>query len=183
MWDLVAIFAIFVLLGIILELIRASVPRILQANPRMRRAKHEYEESERELVESLTQLKQMTERRDTAQESTNSLTKRISKLKEQIEEVKPHKPVVAREIGKPLRTTALFEAHVVNRYFRFSNRPPMAERINPVWARPVLVQVWAISRLEARRIVERNFASDLGYDVSYGAAFAEPTPAPGADAN
>lgn len=181
MWDLLAVLAIFALLGVVLELIRASVPRILQANPRMRRAKQAYEESEVEIREAMAQLRQATERRDAAQEAVDSLTKRIAKLKEQIAEVMPHKPVVAREIGKPLKTTALFEAQVVNRYFRFSNRPPMAEKLNPVWARPVLIQVWAISRLEARRIVERNFPGDLGYDVSYGTAFAEPVAAAGPD--
>lgn len=173
MWDILAIFAMFLLLAVALETIRSNIGRVLEANPRARAAREDYDAAMDESRAQVADLRVLQGQRDAVRDAITLLNNRIRTVTESVQHIQPSKPVVIREIGKPLKTTALFEANVSNRYLKFANRPPMVERLNPVWGRSVLIQIWAISRLDAKRTLERQFPSDLGYEIDWGRAFAE----------
>ena len=176
MWDLVFLFAVFLLLAVIFEFVRANMKKLLEANPRMRAARIGLEAATAEHQELIDQLRQVQARHKSVEEMIDLAKSRIAKLNETIAEIEPDKPVVVREIGKALRSNTIFEAAVTNRYLRFKNRPAVVGKMNPIWERKVEVVIWAQNRVEAKRAIEREFPADLGFELELGRAFSEVPP-------
>jgi hypothetical protein len=172
-WDKIFLLGIFIALAVMFEVVRANMEKILEANPRMRNARADFEAATAEANEHIQAMRDAQRRLLGVNDAIDLAKNRINKLNDEIAEIQPDKPVVVRELGKPIKSNTMFDAVVANRYMKFHSRPAIIEKMNPIWGRQVEIVVWAPSRVDAKRAIEREFPGDLGFEVEYGRSFAE----------
>lgn len=170
-WDLVALFGLLMGLAIFFELIRANMRQIVEANPRMRQARVDLEEATREARAHIAQMRDAEKRKQELEDAITLVKSRIEKAERTIDEIRPTKPVLIKELGKPLKNNFPFDAVVTNRFMRFAKRPTIIEKLNPIWGRPTDVVAWAPNRVDAKRLIETEFPADMGFEIDLGRAF------------
>jgi hypothetical protein len=171
MWDLIAVFSLFLAMAGVLELVRSNMQRIIEANPRMAQARTDYETSTEDAKAHILHLRQLQAKRQGAADAIELARSRIDNLTKNIADVRPDLPILIKEFGKPMKNCVPFSASVTNRLLKYSTKPAVVERLNPVYGRQVEIVVWAQNRVDAKRIIEREYPADMGFTVIYSKAF------------
>lgn len=95
------------------------------------------------------------------------ILRRRKTLERQLRESQVAGEKLIRLIGEEVKGTPCYIAMVVNKYITGANFQQKANAyIDPHWARPQTVEVWAKTIADARAEVERRFPPALGYSIT-----------------
>lgn len=113
---------------------------------------------------------------------TGEVARRRAVLNRQINDALHDRERISHLIGEEVKGTPCFHAQVLNKYVGSAAQHRNAF-IDPVWAQPQHLEIWAVSLAEARGLIEGRYPPSFGYRIvslrEIGAQPAEPQVAPG----
>lgn len=158
---------LFLILAGLAQVVRILWPSTVARSPRARQAAIALAEAQDRAFETASRVGELNRALNQKNGDLNLLERRRRDLKAEHAVMDPATPLISFEVGKPAMDTGLFEALVLNRFLFYRSPPPDAARVNPVWARKIVVHIWAATLVQARAMVEQAFAADQGFEVEF----------------
>ena len=149
------------------ELLRRFWPPMILRSPQAIQAVTDLAESEFRAKTSTLEVGRMKREVAILSGDVTLAERKLTELKTRHKTMDPSGPLITFDIGKPAEDQKLYEAYVLNRHLHFRTPPPDASRINPIWAKRRLVQVWSDNLLDARSLIDKAFPGDRGFDIDF----------------
>jgi hypothetical protein len=163
---LIAVGAFLAIAGM-LDLIARAAPSAFAQMPRVRAARKRFSDIQlrgKSALDSVVELKRL---RDGFIDETMLIEARLRDAKTRAAAFAAGRSIFVHEIGRNGPEKKLYEAYVTNRLIGNPNLPANLERINPIYASPQLVEIWADDLTEATQTIERTYPKTDGFFVEF----------------
>lgn len=102
-----------------------------------------------------------------ADAASSDAARRRSQLERRLTDAVSAGEALIRVIGEEVKDTPCFHAEVVNKYVGSATfEQKQHAYIDPSWAAPQVLEIWARSVAEARSEIERRYPPAFGYHIS-----------------
>lgn len=167
MIELIYAFGALSAVALLIEIVAQATPAAVAQMPKIRQARESYEAISAKAKIALAEITGLKSRRDSLADELMLVEARLRDAKRRALAHAAGRTIFVIELGKNAPERKLYEAYVSNAALRSGNRAPHVERINAIFASPQLVEVWAEDLMEARRLLDRQFPREDGYEVEY----------------
>lgn len=154
-------------IALVLDVIARAAPAAMAQMPRVRAARQRLQDVQLKGKRSLDEMAALKNRRDALLDDMMLIDARLRDAKRRTAAFAAGRLILVHELGKNAPDRKMFEAYVQNPAVNNPNRPIMAERVNPIYGTPQLVEIWAENLVEARETLDKQYPREEGFEVEF----------------
>ena len=157
----------FLAIALVLDLIARAAPSAFAQMPRVRAARKRYADIQLRGKGALDAVVELKRLRDGFIDETMLIEARLRDAKTRAAAFAAGRSIFVHELGRNGPEKKLYEAYVTNRLIGSTNLPANLERINPIYASPQLLEIWADNLTDATQTIERLYPKTDGFSVEF----------------
>lgn len=157
----------FLAIALVLDLVARAAPSAFAQMPRVRAARKRFADIQirgKSALDSVVELKKL---RDGFLDETMLIEARLRDAKTRAAAFAAGRSIFVHELGRNAPDKKLYEAYVTNRLIGSASLPANLERINPIYANPQLLEIWADNLTEATQTIEKLYPKADGFFVEF----------------